>query len=151
VNYPYATIPNHYPNGTTYIAALGNSVYDWNFYNNRFQPNRLVTQNQASATIKYTDRHFSFVDGNGKNNGNLVRIDDSLRYAGGQRFAYDQLNRISSGLQIDNVFNETFSYDPWGNLTQSGTAGSGGAFNVQNQLTSSTVGSCAKFHHDLLL
>jgi hypothetical protein len=31
------------------------------------------------------------------------------------------VGRVTSGYQQDNTFNQTFNYDPWGNVSTSGT------------------------------
>ncbi len=67
-------------------------------------------------------KNYAYYDGSGHNNGNILSITDTLSASRNQTFTYDSLNRIKTGAQADNSFNLTFSYDPWSNMTESGTS-----------------------------
>src|SRR6185312_4820213 len=59
--------------------------------------------------------------GSNGNNGNVCTITDALKSGLTQSFNYDGLNRLTSAVESDNAFSQTFSYDSWGNLVQNGT------------------------------
>jgi RHS repeat-associated protein len=118
VNYTYASIPNHFPTGDPSSINYGNGLTDTVAINNRLQ--RSLYQ-LAAGSQNLMKRSYSYSNGSSQNNGNLWSITDQLRSGGNQTFAYDYLNRLTSASQADNAYTESFSYDAWGNLKQSGT------------------------------
>src|SRR5207245_8341049 len=101
----------HYaPNGSLcYMnAAWGNTfTHIWTF-NNRLQPARIQlygTGHGSSSPLcsastdgagQDLDFSYSFVDGSGHNNGNVVAITNNLDWTRSQYFGYDYLNRLAS-------------------------------------------------------
>jgi YD repeat-containing protein len=62
-----------------------------------------------------------FYDVTNANNGIILSIIDGISSSRNQFYKYDPIGRVTSGYQQDNAFNQTFSYDAWGNMTTSGT------------------------------
>src|SRR5262249_44817971 len=68
------------------------------------------------------------------NNGNILSVTDGLSSSQNQTYTYDPLNRIATGIQTDNTFNISYSYDPWGNMTESGTSLFNQTFDTSNRM-----------------
>lgn len=117
VNFPYVSISSHYPNGTPTAVTYGNGVTDNISLNGRGER----TGYSLTGTQAWLNRTFGYTNSSSKNDGNLWSVTDNLRSGGNQSFAYDYLNRVTSASQSDGTYSESFSYDPWGNLQQSGT------------------------------
>ncbi|HVZ18922.1 MAG TPA: hypothetical protein VG897_17530 [Terriglobales bacterium] len=60
------------------------------------------------------------MDGSGHNNGNVQQIANMKNSDHTQNFTYDELNRIQQGYSSGTSWGETFTIDPWGNLTNRG-------------------------------
>lgn len=118
VNYPYVSWQNHVAIGRPYQTVLGNNVIDVEAYNNRLQYKLGGTQ-QPNSTSYYRYKEYSYYDSNGHNNGNVLGIIDN-DWNKTQGFAYDQLNRLVAAGTPDNAFQQTYSLDPWGNMSQTG-------------------------------
>jgi RHS repeat-associated protein len=107
-------------------GTFGNGVIENDGYNNRLQVSSicdvkgLSTCGSDSSTL--FRKSFGYLDGAGHNNGDILSILDPQNAAKDQNFSYDSLNRIVTGSQTDNAFNITYSYDPWGNMHESGTS-----------------------------
>ena len=100
-------------------GTYGNSVIETTGYNNRLQVSS-IADSFGSTTL--FSKIYGYADSTGHNNGNILSIGDTLSSTRNQTFTYDSLNRIATGVQADNTFNLTFSYDPWGNMKESGTS-----------------------------
>lgn len=118
VNYPYESIPSHYPTLDPATITYGNGLTDTVALNSRLQRNLYQL---AAGSQNLMKRSYNYYNGSSQNNGNLWNITDQLRSGGNQTFAYDYLNRLTSASQSDSAYSETFTYDAWGNLKQSGT------------------------------
>jgi hypothetical protein len=94
-----------------------------------------------SWTASWLDLTYNYVDANGHNNGNLVRIFNHVYNYWSQNFAYDSLNRLATA-QTDgtissgssNCWAETYTIDAWGNLLN----------NAPNPTTQSAYTGCAQ-------
>lgn len=117
VNFPYMSMSSHYPDGSPSAIAYGNGVTDTITLNNRLQR----TGYKLVGTQTWLNRTFGYTNSSSKNDGNLWSVTDQLRSGGNQTFAYDYLNRLTSASQNDGAYGESFTYDPWSNLKQSGT------------------------------
>jgi RHS repeat-associated protein len=116
-----------------------NAVTETNSYNNRLQP----TQFQAVSPVPLTllNLSFSYDQGGGKNNGNVVQIANNRDSTRSVAYTYDQLNRLSTAKTYQaTTWGNSYSYDPWSNLLQmtvtQGTAQSLSVIvNSNNQIT----------------
>ena len=128
VNYPYYTTAQstsasawgYSPSGLLQRGSYGNGVQQFEGYNSRLQLNA-ISQSFSGTTLFNKSYNYNDASRGNGNNGNVIAITDNLTASHNQAFNYDDLNRIASGSQADGAFSQTFSYDPWGNLTQSGT------------------------------
>jgi RHS repeat-associated protein len=118
INFPYVSISTHYPNGSPSAITFGNGVTETISVNGRGER----TKDVLSGTQTWLNRNFGYSNPSAKNDGNLWSVTDNLRSGGNQSFSYDYLNRVTSASQSDGTFSETFTYDPWGNMQQAGTA-----------------------------
>jgi len=86
-------------------------------YNTRLQPNELKAWSTAGVAM---DLVYGFVDGNGKNNGNVVQVTNNKDTTRSQQFTYDQLNRIltakTTATSGTNCWSYTYGIDVWANL-----------------------------------
>jgi RHS repeat-associated protein len=119
-------------------------------FNNRQQPKTYQVVQEFSGTAPTVctaativgstsetpimDFSYNFVDSSGHNNGNVQNISNNIDWTRTQSFTYDSLNRISTaqtGADNQPAFSgdtgsilacwaETYTYDPWGNLTSLG-------------------------------
>lgn len=141
INSPFFTVAQagtpstwgYAPAGSLQLAVYGNGVTQTAGYNNRLEVN-LISQATSSQTL--FSRSYNYLDGNHSNgnNGNIIGIVDNLNSNHSQAYDYDALNRIITGYQNDNAFNQTFSYDAWGNGVQSGTWSFQQTFTGSNQI-----------------
>ena len=86
-------------------------------YNTRLQPNELKAWSTAGVAFDLT---YGFVDGNGKNNGNVMQVTNNNDNTRSQQFTYDQLNRIltakTTATSGANCWSYTYGIDVWANL-----------------------------------
>ncbi len=116
----------YWPTGAMNRGTFGNGVIETTGYNNRLEFSS-TCESKVNATCDpaqgaFFAKNYAYYDGSGHNNGNILSITDTLSASRNQTFTYDSLNRIKTGAQADNSFNLTFGYDPWGNMTESGTS-----------------------------
>jgi RHS repeat-associated protein len=97
----------------------GNGVLRTIAFNNRLQVSSI---SDAKGTTTLFSKGFGYSDSAGHNNGNISSITDILSSTHNETFSYDALNRLATGMQADNAFNITYSYDAWGNMQESGTS-----------------------------
>jgi RHS repeat-associated protein len=139
VNIPYYTVPQstaasswgYLPSGAMNRGTYGNGVVETLGYNNRLSLNS-IADIKGSQTL--LSKSYGLYDTSGHTNGNVLSIVDGLSTSANQTYAYDELNRIASGSQTDNTFNVTFSYDPWGNMKQSGTSNFQPNYDLHNRI-----------------
>ena len=114
-------------------------------FNSRLQPATYQVVQQTSGTAPTVctamttvadimDFSYNFVDASSHNNGNVQIISNNESWTRTQAFTYDSLNRIATAeTYADNqpaysgdtgsilaCWAETYTYDPWGNLTSLG-------------------------------
>jgi RHS repeat-associated protein len=149
----YVTSASYAPQGGLSSLTLG---YTASFagiqindtYNTRLQPNELKAWSTAGVAFDLT---YGFIDGNGKNNGNVVQVTNNKDTTRSQQFTYDQLNRIltakTTATSGANCWSYTYGIDVWANLnsaqpisgyscTQSNLSLS---INTNNQITNTGV------------
>jgi RHS repeat-associated protein len=162
VNYNYYTVPQttsptswgYWPSGAMNRGTYGNGVIEITGFNNRLQVSSIIDSLGSTTLFSKT---YAYADGSGHNNGNILTIADTLSGTRNQTFTYDSLNRIVTGAQADNAFNLTYSYDPWGNMKESGTSNFQPLFDVNNRMTPSApctpnlVSYCYDAAGDLLM
>ena len=73
-------------------------------------------------------------------NGNIYQILDVLNGNNSQAFTYDTLNRLSAFANGGGNMQQTYSIDPWGNLSQTGTMSSVVSFGTNNRITTPGYG-----------
>jgi RHS repeat-associated protein len=142
VNFNYYTVPQgtsptnwgYWPSGAMNRGTYGNGVVETTGYNNRLQVSSITDSLGGSA---FFSKNYAYVDGSGRNNGDILTITDTLNGAKTQTFTYDSLNRVLTGAQADNAFNITYTYDPWGNMKEFGTSTFQPLFDVTNRMVPS--------------
>jgi RHS repeat-associated protein len=142
VNFNYYTVPQstsatawgYFPTGAMNRGTYGNGVVETTGYNNRLQISSIA---DALGGAAFFSKNYAYADGSGHNNGNILTITDTLNGAKTQTFSYDSLNRILTGAQADNAFNLSYSYDPWGNMKESGTSTFQPLFDITNRMVPS--------------
>jgi RHS repeat-associated protein len=117
--------------GITLGSATGFAGFTTsNAYNDRLQPILLSATNSATSATVFSecfDFHLgvavtapspcSFSAYATGDNGNVYSIVNNRTSTRTQSFAYDSLNRIASGQSSGTQWGETFTIDPWGNMT----------------------------------
>jgi RHS repeat-associated protein len=126
VNYPYYTAPQagtpsawgYNPDGSLHSGTFGNGISETYGFNNRQQLNSITASSSAQTWLS---KLYNFYDVNNANDGIIFSIIDGISASRNQFYKYDPVGRVTSGYQQDNAFNQTFNYDPWGNMSTSGT------------------------------
>lgn len=160
-NINYATMALYAPQAALSSLTNGNGagILSTLYYNNRLQPCRIAVNATGTApgscsdgtnkgdVMDYTyDFHLGASD-----NGNVYKVSNNRTNASNRNinYAYDALNRISAAYTDGNLWGETYSIDPWGNLYGIGTYSGRPAgetlnqgVNVSNQLTNVCGGNC---------
>jgi RHS repeat-associated protein len=115
----------HHPHGALKLGTLGNGLAESAAYNSRLQPTEMRTYDPGPGTdkLKLT---YSFVDANGKNNGNVMSWVGTGALAFSRTYLYDELNRIQAMASPgESCVGLNWTYDIWANRTnQSGAGGS---------------------------
>ncbi|MCU1284169.1 MAG: repeat-associated core domain protein [Acidobacteriales bacterium] len=132
-NYNYYVASTFTPAGSAQNWTLGNTVGEAATLNNRLQPNSYgIAYADATGTYAWMNRNYGYWNGSDpcaikqntatSNNGNIVLVIDNLNAGRTQSFCYDNLNRItgawSGAGSGSDAWGQSFTYDPWGNLTQ---------------------------------
>ncbi|HEX3156032.1 MAG TPA: hypothetical protein VHV32_15495, partial [Candidatus Angelobacter sp.] len=126
VNYPYYTAPQagtpstwgYNPDGSLHLGTFGNGISETYGFNSRQQLNSITA---AGSGQTWLSKLYNFYDANNGNDGMILSIIDGINATRNQFYQYDPLGRVTAGYEQDNAFNQTFSYDSWGNMTTSGT------------------------------
>jgi RHS repeat-associated protein len=117
VTYANASAPNSYsPFGALreFISQnFANNKYHVD-YNNRLQPIEIWAGSAQGSPALFDKQYFYGTAG--ANNGNIFTITNAKDSTRTQSFAYDPLNRLLTGGDNGHWAN-TYTYDPWGNLT----------------------------------
>lgn len=117
-----------YTNG--FVTGVFTGINTTNTYNSRLQPVWLSATNPTATILSLC---YDFHSGAGinqppcnfpasttGNNGNVFQIVNNRDSNRTQIFAYDNLNRIQQANSNGSIWGETFTIDPWGNLTNRG-------------------------------
>jgi RHS repeat-associated protein len=125
----YAGAALYAPQGALCALENGGYIISSLVYNNRLQPGRISASSSGSApsscptsisgTGSVLDLSYNFNLGAG-DNGNVMGITNNRNTARSETFTYDALNRVSTAWSNGNLWGETYSIDPWGNLNQFG-------------------------------
>lgn len=133
----YALNATYAPQGALQTATLsatplfaGFSVL--NSYTPRLQPNEIKTTAPSGTTLEDFVYCFSALAGNPTgcpsptgDNGNVMRIVNNVSTTRSQMFTYDLLNRLATAGTVNlsgtNCWDESYGYDPWGNLLSIGS------------------------------
>jgi RHS repeat-associated protein len=141
VNVPYYTVPQtqsptswgYWPSGAMNRGTFGNEVVETRGYGSRLMISSIADTKGTQTLLSKT---YGLYDASNHSNGNILSINDGLNNAKNQTYTYDSLNRLLSGVQADNTFNISYSYDPWGNMKQSGTSNFQPFYDVRNRIQS---------------
>src|SRR5260221_11468122 len=125
-NYSYYAVPQprtpgawgYNPDGSLHQGTFGNGISETYGFNNRLQLNSITA---SSSSQTWLSKIYGLYDANNNNNGIILSITDGISSSRNQSYQYDAVGRVVAGSQQDGAFNQTFSYDPWGNMTSSGT------------------------------
>jgi RHS repeat-associated protein len=104
--------------GGIHGATTGwNAITLANTYNSRLQPTQfLATSPLPSTLLKLI---YSYDQGAGKNNGDVVQITNGRDSTRTTAYTYDQVNRLSTAQTPSApTWGDSYTYDAWGNLTQ---------------------------------
>ena len=139
VGYTYASGFTYTPTGAQVEVTYGNGVYIHTPYNNRQQMCQVWSQIPSQPLIDthiYYGGSTIYCNNTPGNNGNITQVKDWRNPNHTQYFGYDGLNRINAFSNGDGSMQQSYSYDSFGNLSQSGTINSVATFNAQNQISS---------------
>jgi len=98
----------------------------------------------SSVDITFSNLSYTFLDGNGHNNGNVQQIANNLNSGRTENFTYDELNRVKTAATQattgTSCWGQQFSYDAWSNLTsivptQCAATQFSPAYNLKNQIS----------------
>ena len=113
-------------------AGFGGATGEFS-YNNRLQPVHMLyttgtpqmseigpaaATSCGSSSGEFFHRMYSFYDANNNNNGNVSSVANCLDSTRTQSYSYDNLNRIASASTNGSDWGESYTIDPWGNLTE---------------------------------
>ncbi len=129
----YATSATYAPQGALASLTAGSSIFGGFSYNSRLQPLQIYYGTVARPDLTGTTcpstvgnvMHRIYDFHAGTDNGNVATITDCESTDRTQNFDYDSLNRIKDGYTtgsgtMTTNWGETYTIDPWGNLTNIG-------------------------------
>jgi RHS repeat-associated protein len=139
----YASEAHYTAGGALTSVLLGNAggcfggIQGSFSYNSRLQPYQalysrdnsdygasIVSGNSCtSGEFDIMHRLYSFTDGSGNDNGNVMKISNCLDSERNQNFSYDNLNRIAQAWTDGSAWGEQYNIDAWGNLGSIGGIG----------------------------
>jgi YD repeat-containing protein len=138
----YVSSATYYANGAEYQRNMP-GIYFRNDLNPRLQVSGFYSNN-GQVGQSFLDKSYNY-GALHQNNGDVISIVNNKDSSRTQTFAYDALNRITSGFSAASTgalsWGENYGIDPWGNLLISPMAGKvhGGNFqhagNANNQAT----------------
>jgi RHS repeat-associated protein len=111
------------PQGTVYSMAIGKTASFTGLnvsetFNNRLEPNEITASSTAGNAI---DLKYSYADANGHNAGDVYSTTNMLNSARSASFAFDPLDRITSGGTTSTTGQYCWGYlytpDAWGNVS----------------------------------
>jgi RHS repeat-associated protein len=127
----FVTGATYAPPGELQTLTYGGAINGALAYNNRLQPEQMfygtntapapsgMTTACPSTVGNVMNKTYNFSFGAG-DNGNVQSITNCVNTARSQSFTYDALNRIETGQSSGPQWGETYTIDPWGNLTNRG-------------------------------
>src|SRR6185437_13825665 len=129
VGYNYLASATYDSDGSPQSLTYGNGAIDAYLWSKRLQPTESAVQTSVGGSLQTVyDKHYCYgpadsrgCGATGADNGNILSALDMLGNAHSQGYSYDDLNRLVAFSTGDNTMAQTFSYDPWGNMTQAGT------------------------------
>ena len=139
-----ATVNSYTPDGTITNMYLGNGLTESAFPNSRLQPCRINVNSSATSLTACTGSAPSgnvqdFQLGYGtSNNGNVLSWSGTGAQAFSRSFSYDSWNRLSgmtASSDPTSCNGLSWSYDAWGNRTQTVTSGTCGSWNPSYNYT----------------
>ena len=128
VNYPYVNGITRTPTGAVASMTYGNGLVNTVDYDARLRPLNLTTTGGGQTFVHKT---YGWLP-----NGDVSSITDVLKSSANQSFGYDAINRLTTASQQDGGFNQSYSYDAFGNLLQHGNPidTSHYTYNIRNQM-----------------
>jgi RHS repeat-associated protein len=158
-NINYLTSAHYAAAGLLTAASQGASccwsgISETNTFNNRLQ----ITRIQATSPVPLTllDLGFVYDQGGGKNNGDIVQVNNNKDGTRSVSYTYDQLRRLLTAKTSNSTtWGDSYVYDPWGNLLQKivtqGTAENlTVAVNNKNQISGYTYDAAGNLKWDTL-
>ena len=145
VGYTYASNFTYTPWGAMTEMTYGNSMYTHVPYNNRQQACQFWVSSLAT-TQGISDKHYAYGGGGNYcgtqalNNGNIAQILDMKNSNRSQGFSYDALNRVYAFSSGDATMQQSYTYDSFGNISQSGTFTSQLSYSPKNQISTAGYG-----------
>jgi RHS repeat-associated protein len=130
-------------------TAIFGAVTGWNAvtetlsYNNRLQFTGILATTPVPSTL--INLSYSYNQGGGKNNGDVVQITNNLDSTRTAIYSYDLLNRIYTAATT--VWGDQYGIDAWGNLL-SKTVTVGTAENLSVQVNTKNQVSTSGFQYD---
>jgi RHS repeat-associated protein len=130
-NVNFVTNATYAPPGELQTLTNGGVIYGALSYNSRLQPTQMfygtntppaigqMTSACPSTVGNVMNKTYNFSFGAG-DNGNVISIANCRDATRSQNFTYDVLNRIETGQSSGTQWGETYTIDPWGNLTNRG-------------------------------
>ena len=152
VGYNYVSAATYWPDGSPETMTYGNGIAQTFARNRRLQPIEISAQANANGiSEKILDKQYCYgptsdpaapfcTTAGGNDNGNILQALDPLSSANSQSFSYDNMNRIASFSNGNGSMQQTYSIDPWGNLSQSGTLSSVLTYGTNNRATNGGYG-----------
>jgi len=117
----------YFPDGSPEKMAFGNGAIQTISKNSRLLPTEIDLQANANGLANQAvfDRQYNYTSScQSANNGNIMQIIDPLNNGNSQGFCYDALNRIASFANGSGTMQQSYTYDSFGNLNQSGNLSS---------------------------
>jgi RHS repeat-associated protein len=145
----YATAATYAPTGALATMINGNAtgfagITITNSYNKRLQP-AVLSAASPSQTILSLSYDFHLASGD---NGNVYQIVNGRDNNRTQNFIYDGFNRISQASTTGPNWGETFTIDPWGNLTNRGPVSGKTNYELLNAAPASPQNRLPGFGYD---
>jgi RHS repeat-associated protein len=137
VGYTYASAFTYTAAGAQAEVTYGNGVYIHTPYNNRQQMCQVWSQIPSQPLIDthiYYGGSTIYCNSTPGNNGNITQVKDWRNPNHTRYFGYDALNRINAFSNGDGSMQQNYSYDSFGNLSQSGTLNSQVGFDSNNRI-----------------
>jgi RHS repeat-associated protein len=113
-----ATLPMYSPNGAIAAMTEGSGIVTKNTYDSRFRPT-LLSAGPASGSVFSVSYNYDL-------RSNVIGVLNNLDSTRSTQITYDALNRITQAETVNttsaNCWGESYTIDPWANLTNIGPA-----------------------------